>query len=350
MILAMWGKDAASPVHALHFGFGMGAVLAPQLARPFITERNYQDTSGQDVLSNTTTALYDVSSMSLSSSFNMSSEPLLSTPLPGLESHIQVPYSISALYSFVFCLLFLGFYIKDYYRRKDFEVLRTDRHESMSTFASTKNFLKSFSPGSCTGGNATFGAMLFTLIFLYYGNIVGGERAYGRFIFSYALQSDQGFSSSDAALLNSVFWIGFTTGRGLSSILAYWCPVVVLIIVEMTVNVTCGIVLTIWGSSVPLVLWISTGVLGLFLSPIFPSGLAWSNLYVEMKGLAVTVVYIGSSVGAIVYQWVTGYLFEYQGPETLMYVILGYALLISSTFILMTLVVRPHGKRFDGQH
>ena len=356
MILAMWGKDAASPVHALHFGFGMGAVLAPLLARPFIAERNFEGLNGGESFANISTGLYEASSVSFSSSpsfSNVSSTPLTTTPLPGLESDIQIPYSISALYSFIFCLLFLGFYLKDYYRRKAFEIQKANskrQRANLSTFSSTKDFLKSFSPGSCTGGNVTFGLMIFTLIFLYYGNVVGGERAYGRFIFSYAIKSDQGFSSSDAAMLNSIFWIGFTSGRGLSSILAYWCPVYILIIVEMTANVISGVALTIWGSSVPAVLWVFTAVLGLFLSPIFPSGLAWSNMYVEMKGLAVTVVYIGASVGAIVYQWVTGYLFEYEGPATLMYVILGYALFISLTFILMVIVVRPHGKRFDRQH
>ena len=185
---------------------------------------------------------------------------------------------------------------------------------------------------------------------MYYGNVVGGERAYGRFIFSYAVKSKQAFSTNDAAMLNIVFWIGFTSGRGLFSILAYWCPPIILLAVELTVNIISGISLTIWGLSIPGVLWVFTGILGLFLSPIFPSGLAWSNMYVEMKGLAITVVYIGASIGAIIYQWVTGYLFEYEGPPTLMYVILGYALFITLTFVMMVIGVRPHGKRFARQH
>ena len=38
MCIAMWREKSSSPLHLLHFGFGIGAVLAPQLARPFIGE------------------------------------------------------------------------------------------------------------------------------------------------------------------------------------------------------------------------------------------------------------------------------------------------------------------------
>ena len=33
MVMHLWGDDAASPMNSLHFGFGLGALLAPQIAR-----------------------------------------------------------------------------------------------------------------------------------------------------------------------------------------------------------------------------------------------------------------------------------------------------------------------------
>ncbi len=342
MVLGMWGKHAATPVHALHFGFGIGAVLAPQLARPFIAERNVGSKTADNVTVNgnvfNTTPPVETTSLP----FSNSSQHWTEERPPGLDSDIHIPYMISAAYSFVFFVIFLLFYLKGAQRRKAYESEKPKTRKEKK-----QNFLQAISPGSCTGGNASYGCMFFCLLFLYYGNIVGGERAIGRFIFSYAIDSEQSFSVSDAALLNSVFWIGFTSGRGLSSILAYCCSPFVLVMVEIIINIICGLALTIWGLTVPGVLWAFTGILGLFLSPIFPGGLAWSNLYVEMKGLAITVVYIGASIGAIIYQWLTGYLFDYEGPATLMYVMLGYALLMALIFIFMVIVVRPHGKRFD---
>ncbi len=340
MVLAMWGRAAASPVHALHFGFGVGAVLAPQLARPFLAPRN--DAAGAaDANSSAAVTSHDTA-IAVTSQPNMTS----STSLPGLESNIEIPYSLSAIYSLLFCVIFLVFYVAGRKERKAFERRQAKiRKEEGSSLGSVKDFMKSLSPGSCTGGNVLLGSLFFPLLFLYYANVVGGERAYGRFLFSYAIDGDQSFSTQDAAVLNSLFWIGFTSGRGLSAIFAYWFPPIILLAVELAMNIICGIALSAWGLTVPGVLWAFTGLLGLFLSPVFPSGLAWSNLYVEMKGLAITVVYIGASVGAIVYQWVTGYLFDAQGPASLMYVVIGYAITQTVIFALMFLVVRPHGQR-----
>ncbi len=266
---------------------------------------------------------------------------------PGLKSNIEIAYTIAASFAAFFCLLFVVFYLQGCKRRsKSKQNLAGGIASRSKSRSGLKDFLKSFSPASCTGGKTAFGLKFFTLVFIYYANVVGGERAYGKFIFAYAVEGAPQFSTDQATVLNSIFWIGFTSGRGLSGIAAIWAPPLVLVSIELAVNVICGIVLTLWGLTVPNVLWVFTGILGLFLSPAFPSCLAWCNMYVEMKGLALTVVYIGASCGAFIYQWLSGYLFEYHGPSTLMYVMLGYALTLTSTFILMVVVVRPHGKRF----
>ena len=156
MVLAMWGKDAASPVHALHFGFGMGAVLAPQLARPFIAERNFDDQKAVTGSSNS-------SITPTGTPFEVSSYPEQKpTKLPGIESTIEIPYAISAVYSFIFCLLFLGFYIKGHKRRKAYKYRKSNiraQEADASAFSSMKNDVTSFSPGSCTGGKTTYGFM-----------------------------------------------------------------------------------------------------------------------------------------------------------------------------------------------
>ena len=36
MVMHLWGTQATSHMHSLHFGFGFGALLAPQIAKPFL--------------------------------------------------------------------------------------------------------------------------------------------------------------------------------------------------------------------------------------------------------------------------------------------------------------------------
>ena len=42
----------------------------------------------------------------------------------------------------------------------------------------------------------------------------GAERAFGKFIFSYSVEGPPGLSSSDATVVETVFWATFTAGRG----------------------------------------------------------------------------------------------------------------------------------------
>ena len=86
------------------------------------------------------------------------------------------------------------------------------------------------------------------------------------------------------------------------------------------------------------------------LSPLFPNCLAWINLYLELKGMAVALVFIGSACGGIVYQWLGGYLFEFHGPRTIMYVLLCYAVVLSSVYALLLLLVRKRRTRFENNN
>ena len=37
MIMNLWGDKAGPPMSATHFGFGVGAIIAPQLAKNFLS-------------------------------------------------------------------------------------------------------------------------------------------------------------------------------------------------------------------------------------------------------------------------------------------------------------------------
>ena len=114
MVIAMWGKNAASPVHALHFGFGVGAVLAPQIARPFLAERNVVSQNSAEFSTNISAVEDPVAYITSTPVTTKAPAP---TDLPGLHSRIEIPYTISASLSFLFFLIFLGFYVKGCKRR-----------------------------------------------------------------------------------------------------------------------------------------------------------------------------------------------------------------------------------------
>lgn len=183
---------------------------------------------------------------------------------------------------------------------------------------------------------------MLVLIFLYYMAVVGGERAYGKFIFSYSIESSLRFSKDQATLLNNLYWISFTLARFIA---ARWIPIHVLLLVEVSGTLLCAIFLNIFHYSVT-AFWILNFAFGFFKSPLFPSCLGWINRYMEIKSMTITIVNIGSATGGMLIQWLTGYLFEYYGPPTFLYIIIGYSASIFLIFIIMHLVGSRHGDRF----
>ena len=49
MVMHLWGVKATSHMHSLHFGFGFGALLAPQIAKPFLGEDRENNTGNDNV-------------------------------------------------------------------------------------------------------------------------------------------------------------------------------------------------------------------------------------------------------------------------------------------------------------
>ncbi|ELU02944.1 hypothetical protein CAPTEDRAFT_222889 [Capitella teleta] len=88
LCLLMWGAVASAPIHALHFGFGIGAFIAPLLARPFIGDNNTSNSTDDDTQ----------------------------------DSPIEIPYSISAVLCIAWFTIFLVFYIHTRLSKKSSEV------------------------------------------------------------------------------------------------------------------------------------------------------------------------------------------------------------------------------------
>ena len=179
MTMHLWGKASAGPMNAVHFGFGLGAVLAPQLAIPFLSLDATDSSNG--------TASYIISKLNTT------------TPSSQLESHLAYPYTIIALIGVIFTIMMIIFYIVG--PPNGFPIRKPVKSKMI------------FSPASCANGRFFYGLVLFIFLFLYCIQAVGGERAYGKFLFTFAIDSELRFTKRNAAILNSLFWAFLVGGR-----------------------------------------------------------------------------------------------------------------------------------------
>ena len=149
MAIHLWKDKSASALHSLYFGCGLGALLCPQIARPFLSSDTY-------VISN----------------FTNSSHPKPVTP----TSRLEAAYSIIGGLLFLFAVVMAGLHIKG--EPKDFPKKKI-----------SKNLKKKMSScNSCSSGYPTFEVAMSLCTFFYFLHAIGGERSYGRFLFSFALK------------------------------------------------------------------------------------------------------------------------------------------------------------------
>ena len=320
MVMHLWGEKAAAPMHSLHFGFGLGAAISPQVVGPFLKPRNQNTTRRRNVEGQ----LLDLDLFS--------SNTTEGTPA-GPKSRIEFAYMIAGIVAFSIALLWLFIYIKG--PPKDFP-----RREG------TKKITRHmFSPSSCARGDILLGSLILLALFVYFIQAVGGEKAFGRFIFTFLVESRLGFDNEEAVNLNSLFWLSFTLGRLSGIPISHFASTPVMIAVQSIGVVISSIVLAAAVFQSKVIIWVFSVPLGYFIAQVFPSGMAWSNIYLDMNSVAVMVLFLGGSAGGALYQYLPGFLIRNFGQETFMYVMVVYSVGLLIIFIIMQILARIFNRR-----
>ncbi len=156
MTLHLWKENAGPPMNAMHFGFGVGALIAPQVARDFLSPDPTNDDEPEALAATAN-----------NSSNNSTNSVDVQRPYQG---RIEIPYAIVASLAATFALILLGFYIrgppKNFPKKESSELSRGTLGKLMK-------------PSSCANGDSFFGAVLFVLLFLYYIQAAGLEATFG---------------------------------------------------------------------------------------------------------------------------------------------------------------------------
>lgn len=311
----------------------MGSFLVPQIANPFLA------VLAPSIDNATDSTLTFMSPLPTTSTMASNVSEVTKKYLK--ESRIESAYLIVAI---VVAALSFAFYVYQFCCRQiSEENVVVDSKET-----SVRKIVKLVDPGTCTNGDRFFGVQVFVLLFLYFFNVVGGERLYGKFIRSYAIDKHK-FSGDDGSLINTVFWISFAVGRFTGLFTGRFIPIRILILLEVSGTLITAILLDIFARDNDLALWILTVPMGFFVAPLFPSGIGWGDFHVELTGFAITFVLMGGALGGITYLWVIGYLYEYHGYDTFLHQMVAYGGILVFFTILLTIIGKRHGGRFENQ-
>lgn len=292
VILETWGEQAGPHMQALHFSFAIGAFVSPIIAKLLFGNK-----PGKNLLT-------DASSENSSIIIPPSSHSTRSIPT-SMWAYIVIGAFVLLVSLFFFILYFHSPPISN--RKKTLN--------GRQKFSKHHNIL----------------IFLLSLFFFFY---VGSEVAYGSFIFTYA-KDYAGMDQARAAGLNSLFWGTFAAGRGLAIFFAACLRPGTLILFSLVSSTVSSLLLLLFSKNA-FMLWACTGLFGVSMSTIFPSGISWVEQYTTVTGRSAAVFVVGAAFGEMVLPALVGFLLGLvPNQPLLMYFAFGASIFTSLLFPVM---------------
>ncbi|WP_425145948.1 MFS transporter [Deinococcus sp.] len=158
---------------------------------------------------------------------------------------------------------------------------------------------------------------LFILLFLAYVTVEGGV---GSWEVSH-LRDTLGLGTAAASRVSAWFWVSFTLGRLLSAGLALRLPPAHLIGGTLTLAA-----LSLALATLPAAAPFAYTLAGLFLAPVFTTGLVWLTRVVP-GGAAPTLVFAGAFLGPVLFSPLIGAMRDTFGPVAIPLTLMAVALL-----------------------
>uniref|UniRef100_A0A3P9BJL5 Major facilitator superfamily domain containing 4Aa n=1 Tax=Maylandia zebra TaxID=106582 RepID=A0A3P9BJL5_9CICH len=353
-LVKLYQKDSAIFLQALHFFTGLGALVSPLVADPFLAEdscvlganlttnssspRNLQHL--RSTLAGHGAALHTISHFRLYTDGVVVTRVSYAFWIMALIN-LPVPAAVLALMSHERLLPC---------SRSSPRLLDADSNRSPTgdTDQEHGSVFSCCNPAKLRDRSATFfiihalgGAILFIT-----DGIIG---SYAGFVYTYAVSPPLLMGHKMAGCLDSIFWAAITVGRLASMYLSYRYTAPKLLTVSLVgvILVQC-LLLIFYTSSV--FLFFGTCVLGLCISSVFPSVLAFTEDILEYKGCATTVLVTSASTGEMLLQLLVGSVIHSQGSYSFLLCGTVASFIGFCLFLLLLYIQNIHRSQHTGKY
>lgn len=298
-ILHLWGKETAPFMQSLHFMFGVGAMLIPLIAQPFLIEDGFLESVGQNI-----------------------SVPTNVTAEVFHPEKVMLVYP----YTFVACYLAMTAVLTTAVWHRYPE---TSEHPSRTVQDGEKE-----EEGGPTTKKAWCKMLLICLTAAFMHIYYGLQISFGSFLMTFAVQSDLGLRKQDGALLSTLFWLTFTLFRlvtvtvldrlrGHSSI--FFCLSIILV---------SNCFLVPFGNSNFVLLAVGVGMIGIGMSSVWASIFEFLESNFKVTSGISSIVVISAILGEFVFPVIiSSFISAY--PLVLLWVVLFCSTTITLIFCLM---------------
>ncbi|XP_069112700.1 sodium-dependent glucose transporter 1A-like [Argopecten irradians] len=324
-ILYLWREKASAPMHMLHLGFGIGCLLVPLVANPFLPHMAYLPDCELNVsITNVTDANCSINNLDFTTVY--------------VDSKVDYAYAIVAIPTMVLAILFMIF-----------QCVLPQVHDVRGSGIKKRDSKAMLNPASCTGGDCWYGLLLFSLVFFYFLFTVGFERFYTKFIRTFAVD-ELHFTKDKGSYVNTGFWVTFSLGRFIGFITGKFVSIRVMMLCEISgvfLSAFGLFLVTIFNFEPEVSFWIFSLLIGLFLGPMWPTGIYWTDFHVELTGMGITLICLAGGCGGFSCVSMMGYIYDAIGHVCFVYEAMFCGLLVFVIGICLNIVGIRHGSRFD---
>lgn len=301
LLISLWRADGKSFLQSIHFAFAIGGAISPFVTGPFLApEKNMNTTSA--VTGNTSIAHHTNNATTSDSS-----------DFPWTESRLYVPYSIAA---FLALTATVPLFVLACTSKRPSDVKSVKSVSSVDEDIDEERNIQKLSTG--------MKAFVLIILMVFLGIYCAMEDGFNNFLATFCV-SKLKWTKYMASIVTAVFWISYTVARFIGIFLArVFKPVKLMFI--LTVLVILGFLGFFLSAQFKVYegIWISSGVVGLAMSMIFPLVFAWTEESIlPVTGFVASLFLIAASLGSMINPIVLGFLMDYSSPMWLAYIMLG---------------------------
>ncbi|XP_067444478.1 major facilitator superfamily domain-containing protein 4A [Thunnus thynnus] len=320
-LVKLYQKDSAIFLQALHFFTGLGALVSPLVADPFLAEdscvlganwtANSSSSSSSDLhhlrssLAGHGAALQNISQYPLNTDGTVITRVSYAFWIMAL---INLPVPAAVLTLMYYERLLPCFSNSPRLLDKDSLASTSPAGDSGqghgSVFGCCNHAKLRNRPPTFFLLHALGGAILFIT-----DGIIG---SYAGFVYTYAVSPPLLMAHKTAGYLDSIFWASITAGRLAFIYMSYRYTAPRLLTFSLVGVILVQCTLLIFYTSC-VFLFIGTCVLGLCISSVFPSMLAHTEDLLDYKGCATTVLVTSASTGEMILQLLVGSVIHSKG-------------------------------------
>ncbi|XP_037522520.1 sodium-dependent glucose transporter 1-like [Rhipicephalus sanguineus] len=308
-IMKMWPQNSSPALQAFHLAFGVGCLLAPLIAEPFLSTPNNSTANSTLPSANVTYNETDV-------------EPMIpleignETAADDEQHHSKVHYAFGIASGFQLLLVtsMIALYFID---SASFKTGRTNSalegdHESPARRRFSRVAL----------------AMLSAYVCVY----VAIEVTTSQMLPAFAVKCDLHFSRSLASQLAAVYFACFAASRLAAALVTIKVSAFHVLVVSHVFLVGTATVLLGWGSSNAVALWSASALAGISQGPLNAAMTAWVAAHINISNKMMSIVVVTGGLGSLSPPLLVGQFMD-ANPNVFSYVCFGAVMLAVAIFV-----------------